>query len=47
MATQPPKESFTRLIHKDPATNRIIQDLYDKLLQLQRALDKITTTTKP
>ncbi len=32
--TSPP---FTRLVHPDPATNRVVQDLYDKLAQITQA----------
>ena len=30
----PNQAAFSRLIHPDPATNRIVQDLYDKLSQI-------------
>lgn len=32
---------FTRLQHPDPATNRIVQDIYDKLQQAQAQLIKL------
>ena len=44
MATQAPTVNavpFTRLTHPDPATNRIVQDLYDKLAQIQSQLIKV------
>jgi hypothetical protein len=35
-----PLQPFSRMIHPDPQTNAIIQDLYNKLNQLQVALSK-------
>ena len=34
---------FTRLTAPDPATNRVIQDLYDKLSRAQSAIQTLTS----
>ena len=33
-----PNQSFTRLQVTDPAVNNVLQDVYNKLLQIQKAL---------
>ncbi len=41
------KQPFSRLVHPDPATNRIVQDLYDKLAATQQAQSVIITPPTP
>lgn len=40
MSTSKAATPPSRPIHPDPVTNRIVQDLYNKLNQVQAALDK-------
>lgn len=45
MADQP--RPFTRLQHPDRDINRIVQDIYDKLQQIQAEVSKIQQALPP